>query len=270
MPQFSQRLLKAQSIVLEAGKILKTGFLKPLKSRNKAGVHNLVTAYDLKVEKFILSALKKLYPNDLFIAEETGFCPIDTKKTSWILDPLDGTVNFVHGLPFFNISLAARDKEELVLAIVFAPVLNELFVAEKGRGAFFNQKRIQVSKCAKIEKAFLATGFPYHSRENPENCLERFYNLAQRGLPIRRLGAAALDLCYVACGKFDAFWETGLGPWDCAAGALLIEEANGKVSNWKGEKWQIGAYNTILASNGLLQKQMVQALQATQTNQAGL
>ena len=165
---------------------------------------------------------------------------------------MDGTVNFARGLPIFSISIAARKKNTTVAGVIYQPLTQELFTCEKGQGAYLNSQKITVSKTAKIQKALAATGFPYDLDKNPFNCIENLLQILKRGLPIRRLGSAAIDLAYLAAGRFDFYFEAYLQPWDCAAGQLLLEEAGGKLSHWDGRPFDIFAKQPLLATNTLL------------------
>lgn len=255
----SKDTLFAIDLAIMAGEILKEGFKLPFKIYSKAGIHNLVTDFDLKSEKAIISTIKKKYPKASILSEEAGDL-IEEKEMRWIIDPLDGTVNFAHHIPFFAVNIALQVGSEIVLSVTLGPMTNEIFVAEKGKGAFLNGQKINVSETKDIDKAILATGFPYNLKDNPEKCIDRFVDIIKLGLPIRRLGSAALDLAYLASGRFDGYWETTLGPWDCAPGILLIEEANGKVTDWKGAKFSLSPYNTLVGSNSKIHEHLVEIL----------
>jgi myo-inositol-1(or 4)-monophosphatase len=194
------------------------------------------------------------------LAEESG----DTRKgkspITWIIDPLDGTVNFAHNIPVFSVSIAAACDDQIVCGVVYQPITQELFIATKGKGAYLNGKQIFVSKVSNFDQALMATGFPYNVDENPLHCIQSFTKMQARGVPIRRLGSAAIDLSYVAAGRFDAYWEVGLHPWDMAAGKLLIEEAGGRVTHYDGAPHKIFCYDTLLATNGCFHQEMRQYL----------
>ncbi|KPK33361.1 MAG: hypothetical protein AMS24_01390 [Chlamydiae bacterium SM23_39] len=258
MKSLSDYTLNAIKIIFKAGDILKEGFYKHNIYFEKKGIHNLVTKYDTKSEEFIIKELKKKYPTHSFLSEEKG--RIGKKEFEWIIDPLDGTVNFYHHIPFFSISIALKRKDEIILGIIFNPLNKELFIAEKGKGAYLNEKKIKVSKTKLIKNAILATGFPYILKQNPNRCINHFFDIAKLGLPIRKLGSAALNLAYVASGRFDVYWETNLAPWDYSAGKLIVEEAKGKISDWKGLPFKINKTNTILATNNKIHNEMVQIL----------
>lgn len=247
---FSKITLTAIQAALKGAEILKKGFKTSLEIKKKEGKHNLVTQYDILSEKIIISYIKEKFPNHSILCEESGQVQKkDENEIEWIIDPLDGTVNFAHSIPMFAVNLAARKGKEILSGVTYHPLFDELFVAEKGKGAYLNGNKIKVTETKKLDNAILATGFPYDLIKNPNKCIEHFTNILNLGIPIRRLGAASLDLAYVAAGRFDGFWETGLGPWDIAAGKLLIEEANGKVTNWDGTEVILKNKNAIVAAN---------------------
>jgi myo-inositol-1(or 4)-monophosphatase len=258
-PNFSKDTLFAMELALMAGDILKKGFDLPFKKHNKEGVHNLVTEFDLKSESAIISTIKKKYPKASILSEEAGNDSIESQMR-WIIDPLDGTVNFAHHIPFFSVNIAIQMDLETITAVTFSPMTEELFVAEKGKGSFLNGQKIGISETKDINKAILATGFPYNLTNNPEKCIDRFLDIIKTGIPIRRLGSAALDLAYLAAGRFDGYWETNLGPWDCAPGVLLIEEAKGKVTDWKGSPFKLSSYNTLVGSNNKIHETLIDIL----------
>lgn len=247
--KFSKITLTAIEAAIMAGKILKEGYRTKYNISKKSGKHNLVTEYDLKSEKAIMAYISEKYPNDSFLCEEEGIVQKDG-EIQWIIDPLDGTVNFAHEIPMFAVNIAARKDDNIISGVTYHPLLEELFVAEKGKGAFLNGEKLEVSKTKDLDEAILSTGFPYDLIDNPNKCVERFLKILKLGLPIRRIGAAALDLAYVAAGRFDVFWETGLGAWDCAPGILLIEEAGGVVTHFDGSKVSLkNTNNAIVATN---------------------
>jgi len=222
------------------------------------GAINLVTEADLKSEAIIKKAIRKRYPNHTILAEESGL--EERGDIRWVIDPLDGTTNFAHGLPWFCTSLALEVEGEIVLGIVYNPVLKECFSAIKEKGAFLNQKPIRVSQTKELGKALLATGFPYDIQQNPEPVMTRFRNMIMHARGVRRAGSAALDLCYVACGRFDGFWEERLHPWDTAAGMLIVQEAGGRVSDFSNNFYSIYG-KEILATNGFLHRDMLKILE---------
>ena len=250
----------AKSAARIAGDILKEGFGTTFKIDNKQGRNNLVTEYDYASEKAIINHIKSKYPNHKFLAEESGSTGSKNEdEVIWVIDPLDGTVNFAHSIPIFSVSIAALYRGELLCGVIYQPLLDELFYAGKGKGSFLNDRQISVSPSDDIHTSLLVTGFPYNVDKNPYNCVDTFVKIVLNGIPIRRLGSAALDLAYVACGRFDGFWEADLHPWDLAAGVIIVEEAGGKVSKYDGKPFNI--YDiTILATNGIIHEQIMDVI----------
>jgi myo-inositol-1(or 4)-monophosphatase len=197
------------------------------------GRSDFVTEVDRAAEQAIVDILLKAYPDHAILAEESGASG-DSEYT-WIIDPLDGTTNFIHGFPQYAVSIALRHREHVTQAVVYDPTRNELFTASRGRGAFMNERRIRVSRRTKLSECLIGTGFPFRSFEHLDEYVRMFRSVTEHTAGIRRPGAAALDLAYVAAGRLDGFWEVGLSPWDMAAGSLLILEAGGLVSDFKGE-----------------------------------
>src|SRR5216110_3816268 len=193
-----------------------------------------VTQVDQAAEEAIIDIVRKAYPEHGFLAEESGASKPDAEVV-WIIDPLDGTTNFIHGFPQYCVSIAVEHRGALAHGVVYDPVKNELFTASRGRGAFLNDRRIRVSKCTRLKESLVGTGFPFKELSRLDLYTGQLRNLIQDSAGVRRAGAAALDLAYVACGRLDAFWEMGLSPWDMAAGALLIQEAGGLVGDFSGE-----------------------------------
>lgn len=241
---------------LSAGELLRRAFGTTFKISSKPGAHNLVTEHDEAAEATIIACVLKHFPEHAFLAEESGASSKKDAPVTWIIDPLDGTVNFAHNVPCFSVSIAAAIDGQVVSGVVYDPLVNELFVAEAGKGAFLNGNKLQVSIKSSLARSFLATGFPYNVDENPMHCIDRFSELTKEGIPIRRLGSAALDLAYVAAGRFDGYWEVSLQPWDFAAGMLLVEESGGKVSLYDGTKRDIYSTGPVLATNGLIHKEL--------------
>jgi myo-inositol-1(or 4)-monophosphatase len=197
-------------------------------------VHDYVTQVDRAAEEAIMEVVRKAYPDHGFLAEESGASD-ERAEVRWIIDPLDGTTNFIHGFPQYCVSIAVEQRGALAHAVVYDPARNELFTASKGRGAFLNDRRIRVSKCRRLQDALVGTGFPFKELTRLDLYLRQLKRLMSEASGVRRAGAAALDLAYVACGRLDAFWELGLSPWDMAAGALLIQEAGGLVGDLEGD-----------------------------------
>jgi myo-inositol-1(or 4)-monophosphatase len=207
-----------------------------------------VTQADRNSQKAIIKAIKSVFPHHGILAEEDDVNEVKGDYC-WIIDPLDGTVNFVHGIPMFCVSIGLKYKNEIISGVIYSPVTKEVFMSEKNKGAWLNGKKIGVSKIEDTIYTLAATGFPYYVRKNSAGVIKSFKNIMLECQGIRRLGSAALDMAYVACGRFDFFWEEGLKPWDIAAGALIVEEAGGKVSDYRGSKDFIFK-ETMLASNG--------------------
>jgi myo-inositol-1(or 4)-monophosphatase len=222
------------------------------------GVVNLVTKADRQSEDAIIKVIRKSFPEHNILTEESkGYEKGSDYK--WIIDPLDGTTNYAHGFPVYCISIALEKEGEIILGVVYNPVLDELFVVEKNKGAFLNGRKIHVSAQNNFSRSLLATGFPYDIRDSQVNNLDHFRNFALKAQAIRRAGAAALDLCYLAKGIFDGFWELKLSPWDTAAGSLMVQEAGGKVTDFSGKEFSIYQKN-ILATNGKIHSQMINVL----------
>ncbi len=244
-----------------AGHLLAERFGRALSISNKSEL-DLVTEADLASERLIIERIKTFYPRHSILAEESGAsAPAEQDAQSewrWIVDPLDGTTNYAHGYPCFCVSMGLAHKGRLELGVIYDPARDELFTAERGQGAALNGRRIQVSQTRTLNSALLCTGFPYDVRERSEFA-RHFTNFIMNAQAVRRDGSAALDLAYVACGRFDGFWEEGLHPWDVAGAVLMIEEAGGRVSHYDGSAFDV--YSApILASNGLVHEQMMRVL----------
>lgn len=216
----------------------------------KKGEIDLLTQADEASENIIVDAIQNAFPDHGILAEEGGEQKADSEFT-WIIDPLDGTTNFAHGLPIFSISIALSRAGETVFGLVLNPVTRELFTAAKGMGATLNNKRISVSSTPDLCDSLLVTGFPYGRKYMMEELMGRFSKVLPQCQGVRRLGSAALDLCYVACGRFEGFWEQNLAPWDTAAGDCIVKEAGGMVTDFSNNDFTPGG-NQILASNGLI------------------
>lgn len=262
----SRLTLVATLAALRAGEILRKGFGTQMKFETKEGRHNLVTEWDNKAEESIIESIKAHFPDHAFLAEESGESG-EKGGIQWIIDPLDGTVNFAHKIPMFSISIAAVSQNDVLSGVVYNPMMEELFIAEKEHGAYLNGERMKVTETAVLDSAIAATGFPYNVHENPLCCLDHFQSFASMGIPLRRIGSAAIDLSYVAAGRFDAFWEVSLNPWDYAAAKLIIEEAGGQITNFKGEPYKTLEEGPIIASNGILHDQVAKRIKANLKNE---
>jgi myo-inositol-1(or 4)-monophosphatase len=225
---------------------------------------DFVTEVDKAAEAAIIEVLREAYPNHAILAEESGATGGSQAEYQWIIDPLDGTTNFIHGFPQYAVSIALAHNGNVVQAVVFDPERNELFTASKGRGAFLNERRIRVTNCLKLEDSLIGTGFPYRSFDHVDTYLSIFKELAEKTSGMRRPGAAALDLAWVACGRLDGFWEFGLSPWDMAAGTLLISEAGGLVSDLAGESKYLETGN-LVAGTPKVFSPLLQVIQSHKT-----
>ena len=244
----------AINAVKEAAKIQLEYMEKELDIETKASEFDLVTQADRITEAKIIDIISKEFPSHSFLAEESGS---ETKDSDylWIIDPIDGTVNYAHRFPQFCCSIGLYHKGEPLLGVVYDPCRKELFHSIKGQGAFLNNKKMQVSKIDSLKKALLATGFPALKGGLLQKNLEYFKAFLGKCQAIRRPGSAALDLCYVACGRLDGFWELGLSPWDTAAGALMITEAGGLITNLDNDYFDLNIKG-LIATNGLLHSQI--------------
>ena len=248
----------ARDAALQAGRMLRENIHGLREITYKSDI-NLVTEMDMRSERMIVEMLRVAFPDHGVIAEE------ETKLSNasgytWIIDPLDGTTNYAHGYPCFAVSIALKHEDDVILGVVYDPMRDELFAAQKGRGAYLNGQPIKVSEADTLIKSLLATGFPYDRKVSDKNNLYYFYNLLMASQEIRRDGSAALNLCYVANGRLDGFWELKLKPWDVAAGSLIVNEAGGVVSDLSGKRFDMHT-EEILVSNGRIHRQMIEVLQ---------
>jgi myo-inositol-1(or 4)-monophosphatase len=256
----------ARRIASEAGGILRAGAFRPQASEGKRVENDLVTEFDRRSEKLIVDAIRTAFPDDAILAEEGGEQGGSSSSRRWLIDPLDGTVNFAHGLPFFVVSIALEEKGELKVGVVQAPALGWSFWAARGHGAFLGnrmepgERRLHVSDTSQLSRAVLATGFPYDRRTNPQNNLAQFAALKMAAQGVRRVGAAALDLAMVAAGWLDGYWERRLKPWDIAAGSLLVREAGGLVTPYAADQPFSPDGGEAVAANPRLHPQLIAAL----------
>ena len=239
----------------EAGKIILHYFNGVFKIDHKESINNLVTEVDTHAENKIIEIIRAKFPSHTIISEEVGEL-IKPSDYQWLIDPIDGTVNFAHGIPLCCVSIGLLHKTDLILGAVYNPMMNEFFFAEKGKGATLNGVPISVSKKEDFKTACLVTGFPYKWPDNREHPIRVFERIVLEGVPVRRLGSAAIDLCWVACGRFDGFWEYNLHSWDVAAGYLIVQEAGGRITDFDGAKYNVFEKET-LATNGLIHDQML-------------
>jgi myo-inositol-1(or 4)-monophosphatase len=223
---------------------------------NKEGINNLVTEADHASDKAIQDVIKKAFPDHGIISEETAEV-ISESEYKWIIDPIDGTINFANGIPICCVSIGLEHNGKMLMGAVYNPILKEFFFAEKGKGATLNDKKIRVSNKDDVLRSCLVTGFPYTYLDQPNGPLQAFERLIRRGIPVRRLGSAAIDLCWVAAGRFDGFYEHQLNAWDSAAGFIIVEEAGGKVTDLNGNAYS--PYQPgIIATNGFLHDELVE------------
>lgn len=249
----------AIQIARDAGSLL-VQRLGAAKISNKGDI-DLVTEADIASEELIIERIRSYYPRHGILAEESGEAVFVGGKRSdwkWIIDPLDGTTNYAHGYPCFCVSIALEYAGVLEIGVVYDPLRNEMFAAERGQGATLNERKIRVSSVEDLNSAMLCTGFPYNVRERQDFARD-FANFTMQAQAVRRDGSAAIDLAYVACGRFDGFWEDGLNPWDVAAGALLIQEAGGRVTDFLNRPLSIYTPK-VVANNGLVHEAMLRVL----------
>jgi len=243
----------------EAGQFLRYSVGRVRSVETKEGEErNLVSEIDRGSEERIISIIRRHYPAHGILAEESGASPTDAEY-KWIIDPLDGTTNFLHGLPVFCVTIGIEYRGEIIAGVVYDPNQDVLYTAEKGKGAYMNGRRMKVSTTGRLIDSVLMTGFPYDIAKNPDHAVEHFVDFLMEARGIRRFGSAALDLCYVAAGRLDGFWEVNLHPWDMAAGILLVTEAGGTVSDFSGAPLSIYG-GKIVASNGVIHGAMVRVL----------
>ncbi|MBI5935075.1 MAG: inositol monophosphatase [Chloroflexi bacterium] len=246
-----------QSLARAAGKILHDGYETDHDVQLK-GVIDLVTEIDHKSENFLLEEIRRQWPSSRFVAEESG--ESGSGDLTWYIDPLDGTVNYAHGVPIFCVSIACAWDGQTRLAAVYDPMRDEMFSAERGRGAHLNTRPLHVTRVAELRQALMVTGFPYNTWTAKVNNLEYFGRFARQTQGVRRLGSAALDLCYVAAGRFDGYWELSLQPWDVAAAGLVAEEAGACVTNLQGRDDYLSSAPSVLAAGKELHAKMLEVL----------
>jgi myo-inositol-1(or 4)-monophosphatase len=245
------------NLAYRAGALLRSGLererLLELKSRAE-----VVTDVDRASEALIVDAIRQQFPHHRIVAEEGGAAEGSSDFT-WLIDPLDGTNNYAHGFPFFCVSLGLLQGDQPLLGVVYDPLRNELFSAERGQGARCNGRRLHVSATPSLGAALLTSGFPYNRFSNTDNNLREFGRLLLRAQDVRRPGSAALDLAYIAAGRSEGHWELGLHPWDVAAGALLVTEAGGTITDWQGQPWTVWN-ERMVATNGAIHSELLAAL----------
>jgi myo-inositol-1(or 4)-monophosphatase len=257
----SELLDFAVQIARQAGQLLKEGLNRPHEVRYKGAI-DLVTEMDVAAEALIIQAIRATYPDHAILAEESGESELAGATYRWVIDPLDGTTNYAHHVPVFCVSIGLEKDGQPHLGVIYAPVLDELFAAETGHGATLNGQPIRVSETSEVARALLVTGFPYDIKTKGAN-LVHFANFLDAAQAVRRLGSAALDMAWVAAGRYDGFWEPRLKPWDLCAGTVLVREAGGTVTNYTGGEFSIYGHE-VLASNGPLHAGMCEVLSRTE------
>jgi len=247
-----------EDLACQAGEVLRAGFGGE-KSIYHKGEIDLVTDVDRRAETLILQEIQRCFPGDRIVAEESGSIP-GQECCTWYVDPLDGTVNFAHGVPIFSVSIAYAQQGRLRMGVVYDPIKEECFRAELGKGAWLNDNALRASDARDLDQSLLVTGFPYDIRSNPDNNLDLYARFALCTRGVRRLGSAALDLSYVAAGRFDGFWELRLSPWDLAAGALIAQEAGATISDLEGDPHYLHPPYAILAAAPGIHLQMLDVI----------
>lgn len=249
-----------EGLARKSGEILRAGYDKEHQVGYK-GVIDLVTEVDHQSEAFLLGEVQKDFPGHHIFSEESGIIQ-GSDEDIWYIDPLDGTVNYAHHIPIFCVSIAYASNGILVLGAVYDPMRDEMFTAERGHGAFLNGQPIHVSVASELQRSLLVTGFPYNAWDTPQDNFANFVKFAKLTQGVRRLGSAALDLCYVAAGRFDGFWEIALNPWDVAAGGLICEEAGARVTNIGGEADYLSPPQSVIACTPGIHARMLDELRA--------
>src|SRR5579885_445704 len=255
-----QYLETAVEIAREAGALLANYFERRVDFELK-GEFDLITEADRRSEKLVVEKLRLYFPSHRIVAEEGGGSD-GASEYCWYVDPLDGTTNFAHSFPMFNVTLGLERAGEMIAGVVYDPVRQEMFTAERGAGAYLNNRRIHASATRHLADSLASTGFPSRKRHHNVN-IHFYYQLAMASHGVRRTGSAALDLAYVACGRLDLFWEFGLKPWDMAAGILLVQEAGGQVSDMRGQPHHLTSSDHLLASNGIFHQEILEIFAET-------
>ena len=247
-----------ENLARQAGAILRAGYNTEHQVGYK-GVIDLVTEVDHQSEKFLLGEIQKDFPGHHIFSEETGIIQGNDEDV-WYVDPLDGTVNYAHHIPIFCVSIGYAAHGVVKLGAVYDPMRDEMFLAERGQGAFLNGRPLRVSSATELQRSLLVTGFPYNAWDTPQDNFANFVKFGKLSQGVRRLGSAAIDLCYVAAGRFEGFWEMALNPWDVAAGGLIAEEAGARVTNVNGESDYISPPQSVVASTPGIHTRMLEEL----------
>ena len=261
-PQLVQRLFLARELALRAGGVQRSRYETHLTIESKSASIDLVTEVDRACEALIVSAIREEFPADAILAEEGGVGAAPGAEFCWVVDPLDGTTNFAHGFPRFCVSIGIERRDERVIGVVYDPLLDERFEAVRGGGAWLGPRRLAVSRESEFGRGLFATGFPYDVHESDDDNLEAFANVVKSARGIRRDGSAALDLCYVAAGRVDGYWERKLHAWDVAAGILIVEEAGGRVSDESGGTVDRSGHE-VVATNGPLHTSLLEKIRSS-------
>lgn len=252
-------LTLAAEAALKAGRHLKHKFKHPKLIKYKGEI-DLVTDSDIEAQEIIIKCIRKVFPSHNILAEENfNTCAENAGGYRWIIDPIDGTTNFAHGYPFFAVSIALEHDGNIIAGAAYNPMMDELFTAQLGKGAYLNGKKIHVSPVKQLSKSLLVTGFPYDIKNNSEKLFKYNDIFLLKTQGVRRDGSAVLNLCYTACGRFDGFWEFRLKPWDTASGYLILKEAGGRITDFSGKKYNVYK-KEILATNSLIHNQMLSIL----------
>jgi myo-inositol-1(or 4)-monophosphatase len=247
-----------ENLARQSGAILRAGYDKEHQVGYK-GVIDLVTEVDHQSEEFLLGEVQKDFSDHHIFSEETGIIQGNAENI-WYIDPLDGTVNYAHHIPIFCVSIGYASHGTLTLGAVYDPMRDEMFLAERGKGAFLNGRSLRVSSVSELQRSLLVTGFPYNAWNTPQDNFDNFVKFGKLSQGVRRLGSAALDLCYVAAGRFEGFWEMALNPWDVAAGGLIAEEAGARVTSVTGEADYLSAPQSVIACTPGIHARMVEEL----------
>jgi len=258
----SPSLTDLERLARQAGRILSDGYEKDHQVDFK-GTIDLVTEIDHASEEFLINEISLLFPGHSFLAEESGASDGQTENL-WIIDPLDGTVNYAHGVPLFCVSIAFSYRGEVKLGAVYDPMRDEMFTAERGKGAWVNGRPLKVSSAVDLIQSLVVTGFAYDIGQNMQDNLDNFFKFSKMTQGVRRLGSAAIDLCYVAAGRFDGYWELSIKPWDVAAGGLIAQEAGGVVTKVDGDPAYLRPPQSVLASNPVLHGKILEHLKPTE------
>lgn len=261
MKAYDELTHTAVQAALQAGDFLSKRFGSLLDISSKEGKHNYVTDVDVAVEKIVIDHITSRFSSHSILSEEFG--QKSGSDTLWIIDPLDGTLNFIRSVPLFAVSIAVAVAGEIVVGVVYLPMLRELFVGQKGYGTFLNGSKVRVSKTSRLNEAMLVTGTPYHSPQKVQGSIEQFTKMLHLASPVRDLGSAAIDLAYIAAGRFDGYWMPTVQPWDLAAAKCLIEEAGGTFTKYDGSAYREFVEAPIIASNGLLHEALLQQFAGT-------